>query len=414
VIKDASVYVENGVVAEVGRVEHSADEVFNCEGLAAVPSFINAHTHAAMTLLRGYADDLPLKPWLEQKIWPLERKLTFNECLKGSLLACAEMALTGTHGFMDMYFYPDATVEAAARVGLKAVVCFGMFDFNDPSIGYEQLKRARDFLKRASAYESKGMRPALGPHAPYTCSDELLIGASELAAKMKVPLHIHLAETREEVEEFRRLKGVGEVEYLDRLGVLGPWMVAAHCVWLSDREIDLLVERGVKVVHCPVSNLKLGSGVAPIPKLLRRGATVALGTDGAASNNTLSMPTTVKLAALLHKGVGRDPTLIKAEEALKMATVNGAKALGIDVGGLMRGDVADFMVVSLAHPSLNPIHGAEGLISHLVYSSEALRPRFLVVNGRLVVKEGSLTSVSEAEVIKAASSAAEDLLRRTS
>ncbi|MCX8204191.1 MAG: amidohydrolase family protein, partial [Candidatus Nezhaarchaeota archaeon] len=237
VLKGASIYIEDGVLVEVGKVDHLADEVFECEGLIAAPGLVNAHTHAAMTLLRGYADDLPLRQWLEQKVWPVERKLTFNHCLRGSLLACVEMALTGTTSFMDMYFYPEATMEAAAKVGLKAVVCFGMLDFNDPSVGHEQLERAKEFLLKSRSYASKNIRPALGPHAPYTCSDSLLTGAVELANKMKVPLHIHLAETYNEAVEFRRTRGMGEVEYLDRLGVLGPWMVAAHCVWLSDREV---------------------------------------------------------------------------------------------------------------------------------------------------------------------------------
>jgi len=407
----ASIYVEDGRVAELGSVDLSADEVYDCRGLIAASGLVSAHTHAAMTLLRGYADDLPRKPWLEQKIWPLERRLTYNHCLKGSLLACVEMAATGTTCFMDLYFYPEATVEATVRVGLKAVVCFGMFDFKDPLMGYEQLNRAKEFIQRARGFEKVGVRPALGPHAPYTCSDELLMGAAELARKLKVPLHMHLAETYEEVEAFKREKGVSEVEYLDRLGVLGPWLVAAHCVWLSDREVELLVERGVKVVHCPVSNLKLGAGIAPIPKLLSKGATIALGTDGAASNNSLNMFTSMKLAALLHKGVGRDPTLIRAEDALKMATVNGAAALEVGDYGLVEGGEADFMLLDASASTVNPVLSPLSIASHLVYAGESLRPRFLVVGGRLVLRDGVFTRVDERRVVEEASRAAESLLK---
>jgi 5-methylthioadenosine/S-adenosylhomocysteine deaminase len=410
VLKGASIYVEGGFVAEVGKVDHSADEVYDCHGLIAAPGLVNAHTHAAMTLLRGYADDLPLRQWLEQKIWPLERKLTYDHCLKGALLACVEMAGAGTSSFMDMYFHPEATIEAAVRTGLRVVACLGMFDFNDPHVGYEQLKRAEEFLQRCRRFEPMGIRPALGPHAPYTCSDELLMGAAELASKAKAPLHIHLAETYEEVEEFKRERGVGEVEYLDRLGVLGPWLVAAHCVWLSDREVELLAERGVKVVHCPVSNLKLGAGVAPIPKMLERGVTVALGTDGACSNNSLNMFTAMKLAALLHKGVCRDPSLVKAEEALKMATVNGAAALGLDNVGLAEGSEADFMLISASHPFMRPIHSTSSVTSHLVYACESVRPRFLVVGGRMIVRDGELTKIDERRVVEEASEAARSLL----
>jgi len=409
VLKRSSIYIEDGVIAGVGKVECEAETVIDGAGKMALPAFINAHTHAAMTLLRGYADDLPLKQWLEQKIWPLERKLTEYHCYWGALLACIEMAKAGCSCFLDMYFYPEATAEAAVKVGLKAVISYGMFDFNDPSLTEQQLEGARRFLGKASELRMKGVEPALGPHAPYTCSDRLLMEAAELARRNRVLLHIHLAETVEEVDEFKRRYGRTEIEHLDRLGVLGPDVVAAHCVHLSRRDVRLLARRGVKVVHCPVSNLKLGSGIAPVTELLKAKVTVALGTDGAASNNSLSMLGAIKLAALLQKALYRDPSAISAQQVLDMATLGGALSLNLRSGKLAEGYRGDVVLLDLNRPSYTPLFSPT---SHVVYASEGTEAYTLVVDGRVIVSRGKVVSIDERSVIREASRAARDLVAR--
>ncbi len=414
VLKDISIYVEDGVIAELGKATCEAEVKLNGEGMLVLPGLVNAHTHAAMTLLRGYADDLPLKQWLEQKIWPLERRLTYDYCYWGALLACLEMVKFGSTCFMDMYFYPEATAAAANTVGLRAVVSYGMFDFKDPTIAQEQLKGARRFLEKASELRDRGIVLALGPHAPYTCSDELLVGAVELARKNGALIHMHVAETAEEVKSFKEEKGMSEVEYLDGLGVLGPDVVAAHCVWLSDRDVEVLARRGVKVVHCPTSNLKLASGIAPIPKLLSKGITIALGTDGAASNNSLNMFGSMKLTALIHKAYLQNPTILPAQIVLDMATINGAETLGLNAGKIVEGALADFSLLNLKRPSFTPIHDFSSLTSHVVYASDGVEVSSVVVGGRVVLHRGKPTFVKEEDVLVKAEEAARSLVKAKS
>ncbi|MCX8205198.1 MAG: amidohydrolase, partial [Candidatus Nezhaarchaeota archaeon] len=342
VIREALIVVEDDRIVDVGpRRElrgkyHGGYDKLDATNCVVTPGLVNAHTHAAMTLLRGYADDLPLRQWLEQKVWPIEAVMDQQSIYIGTLLACVESALMGVTTINTMYHYkPDLNeAKAIAEAGLRGLVGHVCFTWRRE----EDLRMTEDLVARWHGAHNGRIRATIDPHAPYTVDGkffrELCQLSIELSEKTGLPLllHTHLAETEDEAAKVRETFNVdigeGVVNYLDRLGVLGPWMVAAHCVWLSDREVELLADRGVKVVHCPVSNLKLGSGVAPVPKLLSRGVVVALGTDGACSNNTLNMFMCMKLAALLHKGVGRDPTLIRAEEALRMATVDGARALG--------------------------------------------------------------------------------------
>ncbi|MEM4700368.1 MAG: amidohydrolase, partial [Candidatus Nezhaarchaeales archaeon] len=338
VVREALVVIEGDRIIDVGpkrelkRKYHGGYDKLDATNCVVVPGLVNAHTHAAMTLLRGYADDLPLRQWLEEKIWPIEALMDQESIYVGALLACVESALMGVTTINTMYHYkPDMNeARAIAESGLRGFVGHVCFTWRKE----EDLKATRDLVAKWHGAHGGRIRVTIDPHAPYTVDGEFFRELCQLSIElsektgMPLPVHTHLAETEDEAAKVREAFNVdvdgGVVEYLDRLGVLGPWMVAAHCVWLSDRDVDLLVERGVKVVHCPVSNLKLGSGVAPVPKLLRRGAVVALGTDGACSNNSLDLLESVKLAALLHKGVHRDPTLVSAEEALRMATVNGA------------------------------------------------------------------------------------------
>ena len=424
VVKEALIVVEGDRIVDVGPRRELARKYRGYDRLDAsncvvTPGLVNAHTHAAMTLLRGYADDLPLRPWLEQKIWPLEAVMDDRSIYVGALLACVESALMGVTCLNTMYhFKPELNeAKAIAEAGLRGFVGHVCFTWRRE----EDLKASKELVAKWHGARGGRVRATIDPHAPYTVDPDYLMELCRLAQELSektglpIPVHIHLAETEDEAlkvkEAFNVDVGEGVVAYLDRLGVLGPWLVAAHCVWLSDREVELLVERGVKVVHCPVSNLKLGAGIAPIPKLLSKGATIALGTDSACSNNVLDLLETAKLAALLHKGIGRDPTLIRAEDALKMATVNGAAALEVGCYGLVEGGEADFMLLDASASTFNPVPSPLSIISHLVYAGESLRPRFLVVGGRLVLRDGVFTRVDERRVVEEASRAAESLLK---
>jgi 5-methylthioadenosine/S-adenosylhomocysteine deaminase len=424
VIKDALIVVESDRIVDVGtkrelKGKYSGYDKLDASSCVVTPGLVNAHTHAAMTLLRGYADDLPLRQWLEQKIWPLEAMMDGESIYIGALLACVESALMGVSSLNTMYHYRRDLNEAraVAEAGLRGFIGHVCFSWRRD----EDLKALDDLVARWHGAYGGRIRVTIDPHAPYTVDPsyfkELHQLSLELSEKtgLPVPVHTHLAETEDEAAKVKEAFNVdvadGVVKYLDRLGVLGPWLVAAHCVWLSGREVELLAERGVKVVHCPVSNLKLGAGVAPIPKMLERGVTVALGTDGACSNNVLDLLEAMKLAALLHKGVCRDPSLVKAEEALKMATVNGAAALGLDksLGKLEPGFKADLVAFDFSHPHLKPLYDE---VSHLVYAARSRDVKHMLVDGRLVVEDGVFKVLDVEEVVSKAVKEKEKLMRR--
>ncbi|MEM1538534.1 MAG: amidohydrolase [Candidatus Nezhaarchaeales archaeon] len=404
--RNTSILIEDGLISDIGDVKAEAEMVISGRKMVAIPGLVNAHTHAAMTLLRGYADDLPLKQWLEKWVWPLERKMRAEYCYSGALLGAIEMVKGGITAFLDMYLYPESTVAAALKVGLRAVVCYGMFDFGDQTLADKQLKEAAAFIRRVKGEGGKLVKPALGPHAPYTCSKELLIGAKELADKEGVLLHIHLAETADEQEEFKRKTGFREILFLDRIGFLGPNVVAAHCVHLSKRELQLLVKRKVKVVHCPVSNMKLSSGVAPLLNMVERGCLVTLGTDSAASNNSLDLFESMKVAALLHKAFNANPAVLPAQQVLDLATLNGYAALYGGGGSIAEGERADIVLLNLDTVNLTPVHSASSIISHLIYAAKPFNVSTVIVNGKLLVHNGRVLTVKEFEVLRQARKAA--------
>ena len=339
---------------EAGLIERQrADRVIEGRDLLLMPGMINTHGHAAMTLLRGYADDLPLKEWLEEKIWPVEENLDGDDIYWGTLLAICEMLKGGTTTFTDMYFFMDRAAEAAADGKIRAVLSRGLVGLGDS--GGEALQEAASFQKEWHGAADGRISVTYGPHAPYTCPPDYLRRVMEEAAKTKSPLQIHLAETAHEVEECRRDYGCTPVEHLQQLGLFEHRVIAAHCVHLSDEDIAILGANRVGVAHNPGSNLKLGSGIAPAARLLEAGVPVGLGTDGAASNNNLDLLEEMRLAALLAKGSACDPTLVPAKRALQMATVNGAKLLGLsDVGLLKEGFKADLIAFNLKAPQATP------------------------------------------------------------
>jgi len=362
-------------------------ERFDLGNHVLMPGLVNAHTHAAMCLLRGLADDLPLMRWLEEHIWPAETRHVSRDFVRdGTLVACAEMIRGGITCFNDMYFFPDASLEAALAAGLRSVQ--GMIVIEFPSA---YAADAADYLRRGLEVRDRHRDEplatfCLAPHAPYTVSDSSLRQISTLAAELDTPVHIHLHETRGEVERSMAEHGVRPLERLARLGLVEPSLVAVHAVHLEAAEIDLLAKQGASVVHCPSSNLKLASGFAPVHSLLKKGVNVALGTDGAASNNRLDMFQEMRTAALLAKAVGDDPQAMPAHAALRAATLSGAKALGLEaiIGSIEPGKAADLVAVDFSAPELSPCYD---VVSHLVYAAGRENVSHVWVGGRLLMRE---------------------------
>lgn len=359
-------------------------------GQVLIPGLVNTHTHAAMTLMRGLADDLPLMRWLTEHIWPVEMRHVTPEFVRdGTLLACAEMLRGGITCFNDMYFYPEAALEAATTAGMRAALGMIVVDFptayaSDPD----------DYLQKGLALRDRYRDDplasfCLAPHAPYTVSDDALHKVAMLAGELDVPVHIHVHETEDEVSRSVAEHGARPLERLRRLGLLGPNFMAVHAVHLSDDDILLLLRHNASVVHCPSSNLKLASGFAPIARLANDGVNIALGTDGAASNNRLDLLGEMRLAALLGKAVARNAEAIPAHTALRAATLGGATALGLEskIGSIVPGKEADLTAVDLSGPELLPCYDP---VSHLVYAAGREHVSHVWVRGRLVLEAGSL------------------------
>jgi 5-methylthioadenosine/S-adenosylhomocysteine deaminase len=377
--------------AEV-KAEHRIDAA----GLVAMPGMINAHTHCAMTLLRGYADDMPLMKWLEERIWPFEMKLEEEDVYWGTLLGIVEMIRGGVTCFNDMYHYFQAAARAALESGIRANVSGVLLAFMPDA--EERLERAIEFAREWRNAGDGRLVTMLGPHAPYTCPNHLLERVIEGAREVGVGIHIHVSETKQEVEDSLKEFDQTPVARLHEIGLLDVSPVAAaHCVHVTDADIETLVENRVGISHNPGSNMKLASGVAPIPKLLAAGAVVGLGTDGPASNNNLDMIEEARLAALLHKVHGHDPTLVTAREALEMATWGGARTLGIDdrVGKIRVGMKADVVLLDFRQPHLFPPHD---IVSHLVYAARAADVCTVFVNGNPLMIDGELQTLDEEEI----------------
>ena len=395
VITHGAIGIQGDAIAFVGSLtkdQIAAHKVIDAEGGIILPGLVNGHTHAAMTLFRGLADDLPLMDWLTEYIFPAESRMSADFVHTGVLLACAEMVLSGTTTFCDMYLFEDEVAQAARQSGMRSLVGEVLYDFDSPNYGPIE----KGFLYTEYLIDKWKNDPlvsiAVEPHSLYTCSPDLLKTAHAIAIKHEVPLIIHVAETCAEVAEIWNKYGKKPFELMESLGILGPHLIADHCVHLDDSEIDRLIRHHVHVVTNPESNMKLASGIAPITRLIAGGAVVGLGTDGCASNNNLDMLSEMDTAAKLQKIALMDPTALDAVTTVKMATSEGAKALRMDdiIGSLEPGKKADVIVIDTRKPHLTPLYNP---YSHLVYAASGADVRHSVINGKLVMENRNLLTL---------------------
>lgn len=399
--EDISIAIEAGRIKKISEGSRKLDpknfdKVISGENKLVIPGFVNAHTHLAMILFRGYADDIPLQRWLEEEIWPAERKLTKEDVYWASLLGIAEMIRSGTTTFADMYFYMDSVAKAVEESGMRAMLAYGIIAPKSGLKAKHELSIAQEFLEGFHRSANGRITVALGPHAPYTCAESVWKSTIELARKYEVMIHTHLSETEAEVESFSEERGLSPVEYLDMLEVFTVPVLAAHCVHLNLVDIGILARNKVSVAHCPGSNMKMGSGIAPITSLLESGVNVAIGTDGVASNNNLDMLEEIRLAALAQKGLLADSTLLPAKKTLEMGTLCGARALGLEkeIGTIAEGKKADLIIFNLDKPHLIPQYN---LISNLVYAASAQDVETVIIDGRIVMEDHTIKTFDEEE-----------------
>jgi 5-methylthioadenosine/S-adenosylhomocysteine deaminase len=428
IIRQGAVAIEDKNIVEVGkacelkRKYGRGYEKINAKGKVVMPGLINTHQHAAMSLLRGYVDDLPLQEWLEKWIWPIEKHMTPHDIYVGALLTAVESIMGGTTTVNTMYHYTPEKNEAKAfeDAGLRGVIGHVCFSWRK----LEDKKALEDLAKNWHNKNGGLIRVSVDPHAPYTVDPEYMKELKKIKEELNVKygsegtpiiLHMHVAETKDEIKKIHKSFGLhlknGIMDYLDSLGILNEQTIAAHCVALTNKDIEIMAKRNLKVSHNPISNLKLASGISPVPKMLERNITVSLGTDSPCSNNTADMFEIIKTTAILHKGVNEDPTLMPAEKVLEMATIEGAKALSWEkeIGSIEKGKKADLVIASLDKPHLCPLYNE---VSHLVYAMKTSDVETVIIDGKVVFENGKLTTLNAEKVMDMAKKAKNSLLER--
>lgn len=412
--KKQDIYIdESGIIQSVGTdigkdYRSQADCIIDASDMVAVPGLVNTHTHAAMSLLRGYADDMHLQEWLTEKIWPLEAHLTGEDVYWGTKLACLEMIRSGTTAFNDMYFFMQDAARAVDESGIRATFCHGFIDFDNPEKRESEIAATTDLVRQIKSLENSRLKAAVGPHSPYTVSREGLEWCAQYSETEDIMLHIHLSETEGEVEGCIEKHGMRPAAFLDSCGCLTERTLAAHCCWLDDDECKLLGSHNVSVSHNPSSNMKLAVKRAlPYQALRDAGVNITLGTDGCSSNNNLDMFEEMKFAALLQKFFWNSDTLLPADEAHAMATTNGAKALGIPTGRIQEGCPADIVLIDAATPSMVPMHNC---VSNIVYSCSGGAVDTVICDGRILMAEKFIPK--EAEILEKAQEIASQLVAR--
>jgi len=428
IIRQGAIAIEDKNIIDVGknrdlkRKYGTGYEKIDAKDKVVIPGLVNTHQHAAMSLLRGYADDLPLQEWLEKWIWPIEKHLTPHDIYVGALLTATESIMTGTTTVNTMYHYTPEENEAKAfaETGLRGVIGHVCFSWRKK----QDKKALKDLAKNWHDKANGLIRVSVDPHSPYTVDPEYMKELKEIKGELnqeygseKTPIiwHTHVAETIDEQEKIQKAFKIklknGVMTYLDSLGVLDKHVIAAHCVALTDRDMTIMKKRKVKASHNPISNLKLASGISPVPKMLRKGITVSLGTDSPCSNNTADMFETMKATALLHKGVNKNPTLTPAKQVLEMATIEGAKALSWEneIGSIEVGKKADLAIIDFNKPHLCPLYNE---ISHLVYAAKSADINTVIINGIIVMENGHPTTIKIEKVLELAEKAKKSLLER--
>ncbi len=401
------ILIEKNIIKKIAKhiLEDNCNIVNGTDKLA-IPPFYNTHTHAGMTLMRGYSDDLHVHQWLEKKIWPFEKNMSEEDVYIGSKLACLEMIKTGTVYYNDMYWFFHGMARAADEMGLRASICAVLIDMFDSETAKQQREVNEALFKEAKKYSDR-VQFAIGPHAIYTVSEESLRWCSDFANENNVMINIHLSETHHEVEECIKKHGKRPIEYLKDIGFLGSNVIAAHCIWLDDNEIDILKDHEVILSHNPTSNMKLSSGVFPYEKLHKKNIKMTLGTDGCASNNNLDMLEEMKFASCKAKLDSMNPTLMNAEEIFNIATRNGAEYMKINGGVLEEGKVADIVLIDLNNTMMVPRHN---IISNLVYSATSACIDTTICDGKILMENGRVDG--EEEIIALASEAAMKLTEK--
>ena len=408
--KKQSLLIKDDLIAEISdNIDADADKVIDAEGKILLPGLINTHTHLSMALFRGLADDLSLDTWLNDHIWPMEANLNGEYCYIGALLGAVELIKSGTTTFSDMYFYMEDVARAVDDAGLRAVLSYGMIDFGDEERRKAEIEANLNLYKACNGMADGRIKVFFGPHSPYTASEELLVEVRKLADEYNMGIHIHVSETEKEINDVSEEKGLRPFEYLEKIGFLGPDVVAAHSVWLSDNEIEILKKHNVKVSHNPCSNMKLASGIAPVSKLIENGVCVSIGTDGASSNNNLDLIEELKTASLLQKVSTLDPKVLNSDEAVEMATIKGAEALGLEdeIGSIEVGKKADIILIDTN--AANMVPDSSTLSSNVIYSANGSNVDTTICNGKILMENRKLTVLDEEEIFAKAKQAIKEL-----
>jgi len=414
IIEDGLIATKKNIITYAGPKRKApkieTEKTIDASGMVATPGLINCHTHLAMTLFRGVAEDQPLETWLTEAIWPLEAKLKAQDIYYGSLLGCLEMIKSGTTCFADMYFHEETVAKAVQEAGLRAALAPGLLETLDKDLAEKTLKQTIQLARKYHKPEST-IKIQLGPHAVYTCSLDFLNRVRETATRHKIGIQIHLAESKDMASQIEKEHGQTEAQLLESIDFLGPHVLAAHCIHLNQKDMQTLAKHDVKIVYNPVANMKLAQGTAKIPDLQKLGLTVSLGTDGPASNNTLDMLQNMKVAALLQKAHYGDPTVLPAKAVLEMATINGAKALGLErtIGSLEPGKKVDIALIDFRKPHLTPPYDP---YANIVYSANGSDVHTLIVDGKVLMEDRAVKTLDEDEIIEKARETALNLLKR--